>query len=140
MKKSITEHSLKYLENIKETHSKVKKILHPRIQMQNYFSPNKVKMSKEDIELIFKLRCKVVNIKMNMKNEYDTYECNVCYSEDESQEHIYKCAEIWKLKEEKYENIHNYEKIISGSVKEKVEVSRIFKDNMKIRDNFIIKK
>ena len=102
VKKSITEHSFTYLENIKQSHSKVKELEYEKLKTQTYFLPNKLNIYKEDIHLIFRMRCKVVNLKMNMKGIYDAYECKVCQNEDESQEHVYECKEIWKLRKKDY--------------------------------------
>ena len=51
-----------------------------------------------------------MNVKMNMKGIYDTYECEVCLME--SQKHVYECKEIWKKKERNDEHIPKYEKLI----------------------------
>ena len=49
VKKSITEHSFKYLENIKQSHSKVKELEYEKLKTPTYFLPNKLNISKEDI-------------------------------------------------------------------------------------------
>jgi hypothetical protein len=117
----------------------VKLLKHPKLQIQAYFLPNKLKMSKEEIQYIFKMRCKVVNVKMNLQGIYDTYECKVCLNENESQEHVYQCKEIWKLRKNEYEKIPSYDKIMTGNVQEKLEVSRIFKENMVIQEKYFNK-
>ena len=100
--------------------------------MQEYFKPNGYKVTKEEIQVIFKLRSKVMRVKMNMKGLYDTYECGVCLIEDESQKHIYECEEVWKMRGEEYDqSIPNYEKIMDGNVKEKLDIAKIFSENMK---------
>ena len=52
-----------------------------------------------------------------------------------TQEHIYKCEEIWKLREKNHNKIIEYEKILTGNVMEMLEIARIFKENMKIKEN-----
>ena len=69
---------------------------------------------------------------MNMKGLYDTYECSVCLKQDESQEKIYKCGEIWNTRKESFSNVPEYENIMNGNTKQKLEVARIFKENLKI--------
>ena len=62
MVKVVTEN--KALINLNETkngHSKVKQIKHEKLEMQAYLLPNRLKVSKEEIIYIFKMRCKVVN-------------------------------------------------------------------------------
>ena len=68
------------LQAIKQTHSKVKHIKHIRLEMQDYFMPNNIKnMKKEEVQMIFKIRCRNLNLKMNMKNQYETLDCLVCF-------------------------------------------------------------
>ena len=71
---------------------------------------------------------------MNRKNQYEMLECSVCSEENESQEHIYQCKKIWKLKNQSRIEIPEYEDILYGDVKQKVKVARIFHENMKIRE------
>ena len=98
--------------------------------MQPYLLPNELNASKEEIQLI--LRCRGTHLKTNLKGLYDTYECGVCLKEDETQEHIYKCTEILKLKEINDDKMPEYEKIMVGTTKEQIEIAKIFKENMKI--------
>jgi hypothetical protein len=50
--------------------------------------------------------------------------------------HIYECTKIWEIKGNFEDNIPEYEKIMTGNVKEKLQVARIFKDNLKINEKF----
>ena len=134
VKQSIREMSLKYLNNLKQRHSKVNELKHTSIKMQPYLLPNELNASKEEIQLIFKMRCRVTHVKTNLKGLYDTYECGVCLKEDETQEHIYKCTEILKLKEINDDKMPEYEKIMVGTTKEQIEIAKIFKENMKIHE------
>ena len=71
VKRKVQNKSFKDLLKIKEKHSKVKNINHKMLQMQNYLLPNNLKMKIEDSQLIFKLRCKVTETKINLKGMYD---------------------------------------------------------------------
>ena len=120
------------LQSIKQTHVKVKDLEHISLEMQEYFMPNNIEnVNKEETQLIFKIRCQVINVKMNMKTQYSTYECSICQEENESQKHIYECKEILKKKNDKSEMM-NYEEIMNGNVDEKYVVARNFRENMKI--------
>ena len=60
--------------------------------MQDYFMPKGIEnMNKEELQLIFKIRSKSTDVKMNTKNQFETYECSVCFVENETQEPIYQC-------------------------------------------------
>ena len=52
---------------MKQKHSKVMDLEHPNLTIQEYLLPNKQKISKEETQLIFRMRCKVTDVKMNMK-------------------------------------------------------------------------
>ena len=58
---------LEKLKNLKESHSKVKDVEHNCLVMQKYLQPNSTKISKEEAQLIFKLRCRVTKVKTNLK-------------------------------------------------------------------------
>ena len=137
--KNVTkEKTLKRLEIIKQRHSKVKLIKHTKLEMQPYFLPDGLEMTKDITQLIFKLRCRETKVKMNLQGLYDSYQCEICMKEDESQEHIYNCREILKRKEN--ENVEDFEKILHGSVKEQVEVAKAFRDNMEIKEKILSQK
>ena len=93
-------------------------------------------MNKEDAKMIFQIRSKVMNLKMNMKGKFDEFECSVCFIEEETQEHVYQCEEIWKLKKQSNKNIPNYEEILWGDILQKLKVANILKENMKIREDY----
>ena len=66
-----------------------------------------------------------------MKSQYDTFECSICHKEDESQNHIYECKEILKMKNCEIER-PKFEEIMTGDVHGKIKVARLFKENFKI--------
>ena len=132
VKRKIECKTLKDLEQMKEKHSKVKENKHPVLKLQKYLMPNETKMNKEDCQLIFKLRSKVTAVKVNLKNSYLSYECEACKNEEETQEHVLKCKVILQMQEEDERNIPPYEKILDGSVKEKLMIAKQFSKNIKI--------
>ena len=71
IKDRIKSKTFQEIEEIKGSHSKVKNLRHENLQMQKYLKPNRCKMNIEDGQLIFKLRCKITNAKMNFKGVYD---------------------------------------------------------------------
>ena len=137
VRNSIRQKTFKSLETMKQSHSKVKQLRYISLQMQDYLIPNDTKnLNKDDVQNIFKIRSKVMEVKMNRKNLFETHECKVCLIENETQEHLYECKKIWMLKNKIHTEYPNYEKILWGNVKEKVEVSKIFLENMKIRQKY----
>ena len=68
IKNTINQKTFLELESLKQTHSKVKVLRHIRLEMQDYFLPNEIeKMNKEEVQLIFKIRSKSIDVKMNRK-------------------------------------------------------------------------
>ena len=116
----------------KKSHSKVEKIEHTHIKMQKYLQPNQTNIKREEAQLIFKLRCRVTDVKNNLQGKYDNQECRICGEESETQQHILLCKVINKdkdLKEFKYESLFN------GTVTEKLKIARMFKENFETIEN-----
>ena len=123
------------LKNMKENHSKVKEVMHKEIAMQDYLKSNKEVISKKQAQLIFKLRCKVTGVKMNMKGNYNDLNCRACKMEEESQSHILKCDKL----NEGVRSIENIEGIIKGNLAEKIRISKKFEENFdKLEKDFVI--
>ena len=120
------------MEDRKGTHSKVKNIKYENMKMQKYLKPNSCKMKIEDAQLIFKLRCRSTKVKMNLEDIYDNLECTACGLEEESQIHIIQCK---KLNENRLGKRVEYEKLFNGTVKEKLEIAKIFKQNFDVLEN-----
>ena len=137
IKKSIKKKALKELDELKMKHSKVRNIKYKDLEIQTYFLPNKQEGTKEDIELIFKLRTNMTNVKMNMKNKFESHECRKCQDKEETQFHVYSCDVIWKIRGENKETFPSFDKIISGSTNEKIKIAKVFKENFKILENGI---
>ena len=117
VKTSIKSHTFDKLEKTKSSHSKVKILEHKSLKMQKYLQPNQTKITNEEAQLVFKLRCRVTETKVNLKGKYDMLECDACGKEEETQEHILLCTEInknGKISEYKYKKLYN------GTVLEKL--------------------
>ena len=126
IKQNIKKKTLEKLQKEKESHSKVKEIEHKSIQMQKYLQSNSVKMMKEDAQLIFRLRCRVTGVKINMRGKYDNLECEACGLEEETQQHIIKCGVLNRNKDD--ENIQ-YGRLLNGTVREQLKIAYKFKEN-----------
>ena len=73
----VEETTFRKLEAIKRSHSKVDKIEHNSLIMQKYLQPNTTNIKKEEAQLIFMLRCRMTNVKNNMKGKYVKYQKKV---------------------------------------------------------------
>ena len=104
----------------KTSHSKVRKVEHSYIKIQKYLQPNSMKMTREEAQLIFHLRCRVTEAKNNSKGKYDNLECGACGLFEENQQHILECKVL--NKEKSTEEI-KYENLLNGTVEEKLKYS-----------------
>ena len=48
--------------------------------MQNYLKPNRVMITQNEIQTMFKLRSRVTDVKQNFKAKYENLECRNCLS------------------------------------------------------------
>ena len=130
VKRKIEYKTLNDLNRMKANHSKVMHIEHNTLKMQNYLMPNETNVRIEESQLIFKLRCRTTNVKMNMKSSYESYECRACGNENESQNHVINCKILLEMNKES-EKIIEYEKIFSNCVMEQKLICKQFSRNMK---------
>jgi Zn finger protein HypA/HybF involved in hydrogenase expression len=131
IKKEIRNKTFDKLQSRKKSHTKVENVEHNEFRIQKYLQPNKETMNKEIAQMIFKLRCRVTEAKVNLKGTYDYLDCRACHKEEENQKHILFCPVLNDNR--KLEEI-NYEKLYNGTVSEKVKIAKRFKENFKILD------
>ena len=98
----------------------------------NILMPNENNMKIEDSLLIFKLRCRTTNVKMNKKGLYDTFECRACGHENESQSHVINCKILIEMNKESTKL--EYEKLFSNDLNHQEKICKQFKGNMKIME------
>ena len=134
LNKAIEDKALKDLNQIKIKHSKVLHLKHDYMKMKKYLMPNKMKTTRDEIQLIFKLRSRMTNIKKNYEGMYDDLECSACGEEEESQQHILECSVLVNMNKD-YEELPKYGKIFDGTVSEQVKIAKKFKQNMRLKEN-----
>ena len=127
---SIQNKAMQILEDKKSNHSKVKQLKHETFGMQKYLRNNNMKISIEEKQMIFKLRSKVTNVKMNFKGMHEDLKCKICNEENETQKHLLEC----KILNENEKQVLEYEKIENGNIIDMVQIVRKFRKNLFIRD------
>ena len=126
------ENALNYLNELKSAHTKVMDIVHNELEMQTYLSPNICEMTVDDAKYIFLLRSRMVDVKANYKGKYFDYLCTECGKEEETQQHVLECSKLIG-KNEMLTYIPNYYDIFSKEVEEQLYVTRILRENMRIK-------
>ena len=133
VKRKIDNKTLKDLSKIKEGHSKVKKLKHTTLKMQKYLTKSDVNLKKDECQMIFKLRSGVTDVKVNQKWKYDTYECDGCEKDEETQEHLIHCKVISEMQKSSNENDEIlYENVMNGKVEEQVKIAKQFMMKLEI--------
>ena len=66
-----------------------------------------------------------------MKERYETYECDACGQNDESQEHVLRCTKLLIMNKEN-NAILEYDKILNGKVMEQITIAKIFQHNISV--------
>jgi hypothetical protein len=132
VKKKVFSHAVEYLHAVASPHSKSDNLKNESFQRQAYFSDRR--LSKDDIQLLFKLRTKMLDCKANFRNQYrNILTCRICKATDsiEDEDHILNCS---VLNEEEYEvqfaNVY-------GSTDEQYRAVQVFKKVLRRRQIYI---
>ena len=90
---AVTERTLKYLNKIADGHSKSKILVKAKVEREKYLDDPR--FSRSDAELLFCLRTRMLDFKVNFSNQYgDDISCRICHVHVECQEHILKCEPL----------------------------------------------
>ena len=111
---------------------------HTKLKMQNYLKANKLKISQELAQTVFKMRSRMEEVKIDFRGKYENLECGVCKEVEESQKHIIECREILKMKENDGKT-PDYENLFGENVKKQVEIAKTFTENLKIKNRLELK-
>ena len=134
VKTKVTLAALKYLKEKQMNHSKVKDIIYEKLEIQPYMKSTI--FLNDEVSLLFAIRSRLIDCKMNFKSKYskDDLLCSICYEEEESQIHVFKCKVLNNELKSNYlieENVC-YEDIFSDYKKQKV-ITSIFSKLLNIR-------
>lgn len=139
IKKKIREAAFAYLNILKKKHSKVEGINYDSLKIQAYFSANDCEKSIQDIQDLFKIRARMLEVKTNMKGSHYEYNCDECLivgsQIEDDQPHILNCPIINADKNQK-ERRSDYSEIFGMDVTMQINVSKEIMENMKIRETF----
>ena len=95
VKQKVYSHAVQYIHGLAEPHSKSEKLVNLKFERQEYFSDRR--FSKEDIQLLFTLRTRMLNCKSNFRNQFNNdLTCRHCKvtGSIEDEDHILACNEI----------------------------------------------
>ena len=136
--KSVKKEAFENLCAIKKGHSKVNKIEHKSLTMQNYLQPNNLTCT--EAKYVFMFRTRMIEIKTNFKNKHIDLSCQLCRAEDvaclvhlscplceveeDSQPHLLHCSELNNNYTVMMKNT-NYENLFSEDLDKQISIGRI---------------
>ena len=88
-------HATKYLDDMSKPHSKSAGIRQNGLKKQTYFTDRR--FSKEDVQLLFKLRTKMVDCKSNFSQAFQhQLQCRICKEPNtiENEDHLLTCPSL----------------------------------------------
>ena len=136
IKKKISQAAFTELTKDQKEKSKIKLIKYKKLSCQKYIRSGE--LSNSEINLLFKIRSKMVNVKCNFKNGNTNLECQLgCGENFEDQAHILSCKKLLEkypckdnLKNVKYDDIF-------ASVRKQKRIITVFKDLLNIRESLL---
>ena len=136
VKVRIQKAAFEFLLNEKEKQSKIKNISYKKFEMQKYLKSKL--FSNEEIELLNKLRAKMIDVKVNFSSMYkNNLKCSIdgCLL-DESQEHLIQtCQPLLDQLNLKNHNI-KYQDLF-GSTKKQIKATQLFAELLEIRSDIL---
>ena len=136
IKKCTKKAAFNYLVSKQAKHTKVNTIKYTQLETQKYMLSSIFR--NEEVNQLHALRSRTTNCKMNFKNKYnqDNLLCDLCCTENQDQKHLLRCKEIErKLNSQQLtKNRMEYENIYSSDVNKQKEITSLFIDLFKIKN------
>ena len=139
VKGKVKSRALKYLNQIKEKHSKVKDIKYNKLEIQQYMTDSR--FTSNNIELLFKLRTRMVQVKANFKTGLDSLICDLCKveEEEENQSHLLNCEVLLNQCEALYNDESVEYDDIFADKESQLKAVKLFEKVLEVRDNLLPK-
>ena len=137
VKSKIEKAAFEFLIEEKVSQSKICDIEYKKLEIQNYLKA--AVFNNSEIELLFKLRSKTLELKSNYKKKYfNKLDCSLkdCYFE-ENQEHLFSSCQILQNKLRVKDKTVSYKDIFSRSTKKQNKVTKIFSKLLDIRTDLL---
>ena len=132
MKKKVKIHAIKYLHEMAQPHSKSENLTNKDLAKQPYLSDRR--FSKEDVQLLFTLRTKMLDCKSNFEHQYQhNMCCRVCNDVNtiEDEDHILACKVLnTEPQEVAFSDVY-------GSVDEQYKVVQVLKKVLRRRKTYL---
>ena len=96
------------------------------------------KFTQKDVEMLFKLRTNMIDVKMNYKGMYTDYSCNICKKDvPQTQAHLTQCEKIIDECPMLYNNINIEYEDIYGSYSEQIKITKLYRNILDTRNRIM---
>ena len=125
-KQAISKAAFAHLCNEKAKLSKIMYVPHIELKMQQYLQPSVLEIVQS--KLLFQLRSRMVEVKVNFRNKYSDLKCPACKvdGEEDSQQHIFSCIKLLKECKILVDNNIIYSDIFHKNIEKKAAAVRLF--------------
>ena len=130
VRKKTEESALKYLNRMKEKHSKVMDISHTSLDMQPYLEADDTTIQER--KFLFSLRSRMVDVKTNYRGKYTDTICPCCNVEEDQQEHLLTCTKL-DVFGTLVSSTVNYDDLFGSDIPNQVSIMRILRARYKLR-------
>ena len=130
IEKKEKEYTLKYLNRIKQGHSKVLHINHTVLEMADYLEPNGILNS--EARFLFMLRTRMLEVRKNFEGKHSNTLCPLCEVEPDSQQHLMVCEKL-EVSGALVESLPDYEDLFGNELEGKIGIARIMQEKFKLR-------
>jgi hypothetical protein len=130
VEKKEKEYTIKYLNTVKQGHSKVLHINHSVLEMADYIQPNGIINS--EARFLFMVRSRMLDVRKNFEGKHSNTLCPLCEVEADTQQHLLVCEEL-EVSGAIVDSPPEYENLFASGLDEKLSISRILKEKFKIR-------
>ena len=136
LKKKINDAAMKYLNELKEKHTKMENIQSKELICSEYLKDTR--LSKTETKLLFKFRTRMYSVKANFSKKYENSNllCELCVSAKCTQEHLFKCPVLSGFIPELKTSAVKYDYIF-GNIKEMKKIVIVLKKICDIRQNLL---
>ena len=137
VKNAILKAAFEWLTSEKLKRSNVMNISYEKLQMQEYLLSTE--METREKKLLFQLRTRMVDLKVNFKNGHADLSCPLCSRSEDNQMHVLECSIILRNTSFFSDQSSAYSDIFSDEVKKQAVVAKTFSALWKIRSKEIKK-
>ena len=127
--------TLRYLNKLKERHTKVMHISHNELKMADYLTPNGI--TNSEAKFLFNARTRMLDVRSNFPGKHSDTLCPLCDDANDTQEHLLMCMEL-AMAGTAVTNLPNYEELFEESLDAKVYISRLLKEKMSQRKKILV--